>query len=263
VGGAKTLPAAKPDIAADAFSRGAAGATIIVEALKRVLPEGLPYHVLEPGVDGDLFAPGLEATERKLLCRTLAVPSDAWVTVYPGNIHAANYEDMFSLYAAIHAVNARGHKVHLVRTGLDSVRSVESRFLELAGRYVTNLGFVRRNWLIDLFKLADFFVQPGRPDNFNSHRLPSKVPELLAMGRPVILPNTNIGLLMRDGINGLLMQRGDAAEITECIEALLSDPVLADRLGQAGRRFAIEHFNWKRSTKQLESFYRRILGRRR
>jgi glycosyltransferase involved in cell wall biosynthesis len=46
------------------------------------------------------------------------------------------------------------------------------------------------------------------------------------------------------------------------VEALLSDPVLADRIGQAGRRFAIEHFNWERSTKQLESFYRRILGRR-
>jgi glycosyltransferase involved in cell wall biosynthesis len=260
-GGAKTPPAAEPDTAADAFVRGAAGATIIVEALKRVLPEGLPCHLLEPGVDGDLFAPGMEAAQRERLCRTLAVPSDAWITVYPGNIHAANYEDMFSLYAAIHAVNARGHKVHLIRTGVDSVGSIERRFLELTDRYVTNLGFVRRNWLIDLFKLADFFVQPGGPDNFNSQRLPSKLPELLAMGRPVVLPKTNIGLLMHDRINALLMQRGDAAEITECLETLLSDPVLADRMGQAGRRFAIEHFNWERSTKHLESFYRRILGR--
>jgi glycosyltransferase involved in cell wall biosynthesis len=77
-----------------------------------------------------------------------------------------------------------------------------------------------------------------------------------------VLPKTNIGLLMHDRANALLMERGDAAEITECVEALLSDPALADRMGQAGRRFAIEHFNWERSTKQLESFYRRILGRR-
>jgi hypothetical protein len=61
VGGAKTPPAAKPDAAADAFVRGAVGATIIVEALKKVLPVGLPCHLLEPGVDSDLFAPGLEA----------------------------------------------------------------------------------------------------------------------------------------------------------------------------------------------------------
>ena len=107
-------------------------------------------------------------------------------------MHPANYEDMFSLYAAIHAVNARGHKLHLIRTGVDSVGPIEPRFVELAGRHVTHLGLVRRHWLIDLFKLADFFVQPGGLDDFNTYRLPSKLPELLAMGRPVVLPNTNI-----------------------------------------------------------------------
>jgi len=63
------------------------------------------------------------------------------------------------------------------------------------------------------------------------------------MGRPLVLPKTNIGLLMHDRVNALLMQRGDAAEISECVEALLSDPILANRMGQAGRSFAIEHFN--------------------
>jgi glycosyltransferase involved in cell wall biosynthesis len=227
-----------------------------------VLPDGLPCHLLEPGVDGDLFAPGLHAAERQRLCNALAVPCDAWITVYPGNMHPANYEDMFSLYAAVHAVNARGNKVHLIRTGVDSVGPIEPRFLKLAGRYVTNLGFVRRDWLRDLFKLADFFVQPGGPDDFNSCRLPSKLPELLAMGRPVVLPRTNIGLLMHDRINALLMQRGDAAEITESIEVLLTDAALAARVGLEGRRFAIEHFNWQRSAKGLESFYRKMLGQR-
>jgi glycosyltransferase involved in cell wall biosynthesis len=258
-GSARTLPAGKSSAAIDGFVRGAVGATIIVEALKKVLPDGLPCHLLEPGVDGDLFAPGLDAAGRDRLCRALAVPSDAWITVYPGNMHPANYEDMFSLYAAIHAVNARGHKLHLIRTGVDSVGPIEPRFVELAGRHVTHLGLVRRHWLIDLFKLADFFVQPGGLDDFNSYRLPSKLPELLAMGRPVVLPNTNIGLLMHDRVNALLMQRGDAAEITECVESLLTDQALAARVGEEGRRFAIEHFNWSRSARQLEGFYREML----
>jgi glycosyltransferase involved in cell wall biosynthesis len=260
-GGANMLPAAKSAGAIDGFVRGAAGATIIVEALKRVLPDGLPCHLLEPGVDGDLFAPGLDAAERERLCRALALPSDAWITVYPGNMHPANYEDMFSLYAAIHAVNARGHKLRLIRTGVDSVGPIEPRFVELAGRHVTHLGLVRRHWLIDLFKLADFFIQPGGLDDFNSYRLPSKLPELLAIGRPVVLPNTNIGLLLRDRINALLMQRGDAAEITECVVSLLADPALSARVGQEGRRFAIKHFNWARSARQLEVFYQELLRR--
>ena len=41
--------------------------------------------------------------------------------------------------------------------------------------------------------LADAFVQPGSPDDFNRYRLPSKLPEFLAMGRPVILPHCNLG----------------------------------------------------------------------
>jgi glycosyltransferase involved in cell wall biosynthesis len=251
---------ASPVTAVDAFVRGAAGATIIVEALREVLPDGLPCHLLQPGVDGDLFAPGLHGAERERLCSALAVPSDAWLTIYPGNMHPANYEDMFSLYAAIHAINARGHKVHLIRTGVDSAGLFEPKFIELAGGYVTNLGFVNRNWLIDLLKLADFFVQPGGPDKFNSYRLPSKLPELLAMGRPVVLAKTNVGLLMDDRMNALLMQRGDAAEIAECVEVLLTDSALAARVGQDGRRFAIEHFNWQRSAEGLESFYRVVLG---
>jgi glycosyltransferase involved in cell wall biosynthesis len=258
-GGTAALPVAKSAAAVDAFVRGAAGATVIVDLLKGVLPEGLPCHLLEPGVDCDLFAPGLDVAERRRLCNALGVPSDAWITVYPGNIHAANYEDMFGLYAAIHAINAHGHKVHLIRTGVDSVGPIEPRFAKLAGRYMTHLGFVRRDWLIELFKLADFFVQPGGPDDFNSYRLPSKLPELLAMGRPFVLPRTNIGLLMHDRISALLMQRGDAAEITECVERLLEDKELAERIGQAGRRFAIERFNWARSAQALESFYREVL----
>jgi glycosyltransferase involved in cell wall biosynthesis len=255
-------PADKPFHATiDEFIRNAAGATIIVDALRELLPEGLPVHLLEPGVDNEIFRPRLDFNERERVCDALGVPSNARITVYPGNLHAANYDDMFSLYVAVHALNALGQHVHLIRTGVDHVPAIDPRFAELASRHVTNLGFVRREWLIDLLRLSDFFVQPGGPDDFNRYRLPCKIPELLAIGRPLILPSTNIGLLMQHRVNALLMVRGDAAEITECVQALLDSPKLADRVGQEGRRFAMEHFNWKRSTKQLEGFYREVLRR--
>jgi glycosyltransferase involved in cell wall biosynthesis len=243
------------------FVGGAAGATIIVDALREVVAESLPCHLLEPGVDADIFAPGLKTGERERLCQALGVPTDAWLTVYPGNVHPANYEDVFSLHAAVHALNARGYKVHLIRTGVDDANTIDPRFFALTKRYVTRLGFVPRHWLVELLKLADFFVQPGGPDDFNRYRLPSKIPELLAMGKPVVLPKTNIGLLMQDPANALLMDRGDAAEITACVEALLADPDLAGRVGRGGRHFAVEHFNWQRSALGLEAFYRRVLNR--
>jgi glycosyltransferase involved in cell wall biosynthesis len=254
-GGKDRVPLADDQRSNSRFVEGAAGATVIVEALKRMLPPGLPCHLLEPGVDGDLFAPATDISERERIRSSLGLATDAWITIYPGNIHPANYEDMFSLYVAVHALNARGYKVHLVRTGIDGVPLTDRRFSELTHRYVINLGFVDRQRLIDILKLSDFFVQPGGPDDFNSHRLPSKLPELLAMGRPVVLPKTNIGLLMHDGIDAMLLERGDAAEITDCVETLLNDAALAARIGQAGRLFALERFNWERSAKGLGDLY--------
>ena len=245
------------------FVAGATAATIIVDALKDTLPEGLPFQLLEPGVDSETFAPNLNDFDRGRLCDAVGVPADAWITVYPGTGHPATADDIFSLYTAVDALNVLGYKVHLIRTGVDCTLEIDAQFSRFSRDHVTYLGFVQRSWLVEILKLADFFVQPGGPDAFNSYRLPSKIPEFLATGRPLVLPMANVGLFMQDGINALIMQRGDAAEITHCVEKLLSDPALASRLGREGRRFATEHFNWQRSTEQLEGFYRDVLARTR
>ena len=75
--------------------------------------------------------------------------------------------------------------------------------------------------------LADAYVQPGAPDDFNRYRLPSKLPEFLAMGRPVILPACNLGDELADGEDALLLREGDALEIAARIEQLLDGPALA------------------------------------
>jgi glycosyltransferase involved in cell wall biosynthesis len=255
-GSAPTLPSPMGE-----FAAGSIGATVIVDALRALLPKGLPVELFEPGVEPKWFAPALRVAEREQLCRTLGVPPDAWVTVYPGNVHPANADEMFSLYAAIHALNARGLKVQLIRTGTDNLAAPDPRFVELAKRYVTNLGLVRRHWLLEILRLADFFVQPGAPDSFNIYRLPSKIPEFLAIGKPLVLPATNIGLLMRHGEDALLMEHGNAEEITECVTNLLIDPALSDRLARNGRRFAAEHFNWEKTAPLIEGLYRSILDR--
>jgi glycosyltransferase involved in cell wall biosynthesis len=242
------------------FIAGSVGATVVVDALADVLPEGLPIHLLEPGVDGNVFAPNLSDFDRKRLCEALNVPANAWITVYSGANNAATVDDIFSLYTAVYALNALGHKVHLIRTGTYPAPKTDPRFARFSGEHITNLGFVHRNWLAEILKLADFFVQPGGPDAFNNYRLPSKIPEFLAIGRPLLLAKANVGLRLQDGVNAILMERGDAAEITERVRTLLVDPALAERVGREGRRFAIEHFDWQRSTKQLEGFYRELLA---
>jgi glycosyltransferase involved in cell wall biosynthesis len=241
------------------FIADASGTTIIVEALRELMPKNLRTHLFEPGVNLDEFSSNMSREERKILCDSLNVPNDALITVYTGNLTLPTMADIFGLYVAVHALNRQGLRVHLIRTGIDAVGVVDPRFVELSKRHVTTLGLVRRDWVRDILRLADFFVQPGGPDNLNKYRLPSKIPEMLAVGRPLLLPAANIGLLLKDRVNALIMQRGDALEIIHRVKELFSDPDLPERLGRAGREFAIEHFDWQRSALRLVDFYRQIL----
>ena len=246
----------------DFISR-AAGVTIIVDTLRALVPDNLPVHLLEPGIDTALLNPGFDPNDRSELCLMLGVPSDARIVVYTGNIHAANAEEMLALYNAIHVLNRRGTKVHLIRTGTDWCPGFNYEFERLSKKYVTQLGFVDRGRLVDLLKLADVFVQPGTAGEFNDYRLPSKLPEFLASGHPLILPATNVGLRLRDGTDALLLRRGDATEIADRVADVLADHELADRLGRNARSFAVENFNWQRSALGLENFYHATLAARR
>ena len=242
------------------FISGAAGVTIIVDALRGMVSDHLPIHLLEPGSDAALPSSELSPADRIAPCRKIGVPPDARLIVYTGNIHAANAAEMLCLYEAIHLLNRRGKKVQLIRTGADYHPHLKYEFGRLSRKYVTHLGVVDRSRLAEILQLADVFVQPGAADEFNDYRLPSKLPDFLAAGRPLILPATNLGLRLRDGIDALLLHRGDATEIADRVAEVLHDKDLADRLGRNARRFALENFNWHRSASGLERFYRDSLA---
>jgi glycosyltransferase involved in cell wall biosynthesis len=96
---------------------------------------------------------------------------------------------------------------------------------------------------------------------FNDYRIPSKLPEFFAMGLPVILPRTNVGLLVRDGEECLLLEQGDAEDIALKVERVLHDDALAARLGRGARSFAERTFSWERSAQALQAFYETTLVR--
>ncbi len=110
--------------------------------------------------------------------------------------------------------------------------------------------------------LADAFVQPGAPDDFNRYRLPSKLPEFLAIGRPVVLPACNLGNELVDGKDALLLREGDALEIVARLEQLLDDRELAARLGSAPRHSRFDRLNWTRNAAAAGRLLPRAAGGR-
>lgn len=240
---------------------GAMGATVIEPRLKEILPEGLPALVLEPGVDLDGLAEPLPPHRRASLLKAVGAPPEAKAIVYPGNIHRANAGEMAELYKAMKRLRDAGRDLVLIKTGKDDVRLFDTLGFGPEEAGIIDAGLVERPFLLDLVKCADLFVQPGAPGPFNDYRLPSKLPEFMAVGRPIVLPRTNVGLRLKDGAEALLLDTGEAEEIAAKVDAILGDPALAARIGRAGQAFARKTYVWSPQGEKLLDFLQGLRAR--
>jgi glycosyltransferase involved in cell wall biosynthesis len=228
------------------------GVTVITDRLREFVPADRPSLILNPAADARYFFPRPIPSEFRQI---LDVAAGTTVIFYHGNVHASNAAEVRDLYAAVLQLNREGHAVTLLRTGLDRVDFLGALSSEVA-QYVLDLGqIIHHRHLPSLMALADIFVQPGRPDSFNDYRFPSKLPEFFAIGRPVVLPRTNLGLTLRHGIDAYLLDEADAKGIAGAIVELRRDSKLCARLSQGAAAFAAEHFSWKRSAEALAKFY--------
>lgn len=233
------------------FLREAAGITVITEELNEFNVAGRPHQVARPGIDLERFRPDLTPPPRD----QLGLRESDFVIVYHGTIHYANQHEMLSLYLAVKLLQRKGHPVRLVRLGHSEFGGVDPRAFRALSDGVIELGPVPWREIPDYLALADAFVQPGPPDDFNRYRLPSKLPEFLAMGRPVILPHCNIGNDLHHRENALLLERGNAPEIVARVEELLADRAFADSLGNGSRKFAAEQLSWPDNAAGLAAFF--------
>lgn len=68
--------------------------------------------------------------------------------------------------------------------------------------------------------------------------------EAQALGKPVVASRVGgIPDLIRDGQNGFLFRVGDKEELATKLRALMADKSLAQKMGEAGRRFIAENFS--------------------
>ncbi len=238
------------------FLHAADAMTVIVPSLRDFVPNGIPCLELPPGIDFKLYSPAL--ADPALRAR-IGLREDEKVIVFTGSNTFANEEEVRELYHAVALLNERGFATRLVRTGLFSKEFSTPLPPEWLAQ-VLDLGFVDKALLPQLLALSDVVVQPGRPGPFNDYRLPSKIPELLAMGRPAILPLTNVGLELKDGVEALLLKNGGAVEIADACERLFKDPALAASLGAAAAAFARSRFDLAKITGTLDELYRKVLA---
>lgn len=188
------------------------------------------------------------------------------LALFTGDIHFAAAPDVRLALEAIAAVQARGLPIAFVHagrntSGMDVVRQAERAGMEPGTAVV--LGDLPFERIPPLLRRASILLQPGRPNEFNRLRLPSKLQAYLASGTPCITFAAGAGELLRDREEVLKTYDASPSELADRIVELLADPELRRTLSAGGPAAARRLFDPVRNTDALEAHYRARLERAR
>lgn len=217
-------------------------------AVARGFPEG-KLRTLPIGVDLDLFAPDpLRSRARDP------------IILFVGRL--VEVKGCAYLIRAMALVEQRYPDAKLILVGdgplLDSLRA-EARG---AARQITFLGPQPPAVVRDLMHRATVLAAPSVVTREgNSEALGLAVCEAQAMGLPVVgFRGTGVEEAVADEETALLVQPGNERALAEALCDILEDPVLAKRMGAAGRRRAEERYSLAAQTAKLEDIYAGLLA---
>ena len=245
----KTHPLRGPE-----FLRRAGGVTVIIESLEDQIPHTTPRLILKPGLDlAWLDAASSPALTRKLF----GIPPSYKVLVYPGSSTGANRLDLENLYHAVGLLNKTGIPCVLIKTGIPDA-NIRRKLSGETRQWIRDIGFIERNLIPKLIRLADCVVQPGACDSYNRYRLPSKLPEFLCLGMPVITSAANLGEVLQDGVNARLLYQSTPEEIADRCREMFADVKISKSIAEEGKKFGRQHFDLRPNSKKLAAFYENL-----
>lgn len=183
-----------------------------------------------------------------------APAGDVPTVLFVGRLDAEKRVDELIRAAALLPA-ALPFRIELIGTG--SRRAEWERLAETVGvaERVTFRGFVPDDELPAAYERCDVFCIPGVAE------LQSLVTmEAMAAGRPVVAANAMaLPHLVHNGDNGWLYEPGDVPGLAGRLGALLTDPDLRVRMGEAGRRRIAEH-GVTTTLRRYEGIYGEVLG---
>jgi len=104
------------------------------------------------------------------------------------------------------------------------------------------------------YEAAEVFALPSRGEGFGFVYL-----EAMAHGKPVIGgAHGGAPEVIQDGVTGYLVQHGDPVQLATSIDALLSSPEAARRMGEAGRQRVEKEFRFNVFSKAFKRILREL-----
>jgi len=231
---------------------------------KLLIEEDIPQRKIEilyPGVDIDYFSPveGQKEIEeiRKTYCdvNTFLIVNAARLVPKKNHIRIIN---------AISSLIKKEYQVKCVIAGEGPEREKLEKLIESLGlsNEVILAGNLDRRNVLNLFRSADVVALPSTLISEDGHHESFGIVaiEAAACGKPVIVgslggqPET---VIHRE--TGFVIDGDDFHTIEEAIERLMEDKVLAKKMGDAGRKRAVEEFSWEGIAAKTEKMLDKVI----
>jgi glycosyltransferase involved in cell wall biosynthesis len=207
------------------------------------------------GVDTGRFTPA-SAEERARLRRELQLPQEGQLVIYVGRLHYQKGVD--TLLRAWKEVCHSHPQAHLLVVGQGPERGKLEKLaasLDL-GTSLQFLGQVEP--VLPYLQASDVFVLPSFFEGLSNALL-----EAMACGLAVV--TTNIGgtcEVVQSGVDGLLVEPGDAPALAVSLSQVLGDATLAQQLGAAARQRVEAEYTADRAIARYAAVYARFATRR-
>jgi glycosyltransferase involved in cell wall biosynthesis len=118
------------------------------------------------------------------------------------------------------------------------------------------LGFVSDEEKRDAYAACTVFAMPSRTDTFGIVYL-----EAWLYDKPVIGAQAGgVPEVIADGVDGYLIRFGDVPALAAHLRALIADPALAARLGQAGHAKVLREHTWGHKIDRLVQLYEQAVA---
>ncbi len=221
----------------------AAKIVVVTESFRdRLVDRGVPASkiaVVRNGVDLGRFVPASRDTG---LRRRLGYSEERFLVVYVGTHGMAHGLDTV-LDVAARFRSRPDIQFLFVGEGAERAQ-LASRAQKEGLSNVRFLGSLPRDEIPEVYASSNLCVVPLRKTELFTTVIPSKIFEILGMGRAILLSvDGEARRIVEASGGGVFTPPGDAERMGDAVERMAANPADCDRMGEAGRRYVAEHFD--------------------
>jgi len=170
-------------------------------------------------------------------------------------------KDVFFIVRAFAMVRSQGYdcKLRIVGGWTESRKSAILKYAvenNLSADDIVMTGCVDERGLEACYRTAAALLTPLWDDDRSKTRLPNKLGEYLASGRPVVAGKVgDLTEFLIDDVNACLAEPGDERDFADRMVSVLRDPTRAHQIGAAGQQASLTHLDYRAHSSRLSKFF--------